>query len=342
MEINLNKFLVCGNIYLGNTAKCVLDYLIQNDRIVESFNFSKYFKITRFKLLNKFFSSLIEKKINKDLIQILNRFKPDVLFVIKGLNIFPETLTYAKSNGVVLVNWNLDDFENSLNNSTHMRKSYGLYDYVFTNKFELISLYEKLGMKNVSFIENYYIKDIHKPINDLPSKKSISFVGSWSKKREKLLLATDIEINVFGSGWKTRVLDSKKLRLNNALNQSDYVNVINESYINLNFLTEENNDTVNLRFFEVCATNSLLICEYSDRFNAYLNKDSEMTYFQTSIHNDLRNKIDHILNLSDQSYIDLKEKAFKRIISQNHSFSDRMNEIMKIIGITYNTKKIAR
>ena len=332
----MTDYIIYGNNQIGNTANCVYSSLISRGFNCNFFDFTKFYNLTNFSVINRILmilmNRLIEKRINNSLIKKIDELSPNFLFVIKGLNIFPKTLTYAKSNGVILINWNLDDFENNLNNSTHMRKSYGLYDYVFTNKLELISLYEKLGMKNVSFIENYYIKDIHKPLNILSSQKKISFVGSWSKKREKLLLSLDREINVYGSGWKKRVLDSRKLILNGPLTQSGYVRVINESYINLNFLTQENNDTSNLRFFEVCATNSLLICEYSDRFNEYLNKDFEMTYFDLLTPNDLKNKIEYILNLDQDDYNSLKYRAHQKIIRNNHSFDDRIDQIFKIIN----------
>ena len=104
-------FLIYGNNQIGNTANCVYSSLISLGFYCNFFDVTKYYNYTSFSVINRIIrilmNRLIEKKINQNLIKKLDELRPNFLFVIKGLNIFPETLTYAKSNVVVLVNWNL-------------------------------------------------------------------------------------------------------------------------------------------------------------------------------------------------------------------------------------------
>src|SRR5437763_6451777 len=51
----------------------------------------------------------ILNSINRQLIQKVESYRPDVLLVFKGMEIFPETLSKIKSAGVKLVNYNPDN-----------------------------------------------------------------------------------------------------------------------------------------------------------------------------------------------------------------------------------------
>src|SRR5450432_1720445 len=48
------------------------------------------------------------KEINRNIIRSVEAFKPDLIWIFKGMEIFPETLEYAKKKGIKLVNYNPD------------------------------------------------------------------------------------------------------------------------------------------------------------------------------------------------------------------------------------------
>ena len=125
------------------------------------FNLSK----NRFvkKGLNFFFSNILEFILNITLILKYIIYKPEVFFVIKGLNIYPRVLKYI-TNRAVCVNWNLDDFNNLKNSNKNLIKTIKLYDLIISPKIELFKKYKDQGAKKLFFLENFYFEKYFYPI----------------------------------------------------------------------------------------------------------------------------------------------------------------------------------
>ena len=85
---------------------------------------------------------------------------------------------------------------------------------------------------------------------------------------------------------------------------------MNQSKINLNFLTEENYDTSNLRFFEVSACKGLLLSEYSKRFENILSSKNETFYFKNV--DEINCIIDEIQRLNGDKINSISNSASKK------------------------------
>ena len=138
-----------------------------------------------------------------------------------------------------------------------------LYDLIISPKIERFDKYILKGAKKLLFIENFYFRKYFYP-SDLKKNYEISFIGSWSKKRDKLInvIANKHIVHVFGNSWKIKNKNYKVIK-HDEINPHKFREVVSQSKINLNFLTDENYDTSNLRFFEVSACKGLLLNEYS-------------------------------------------------------------------------------
>ena len=99
---------------------------------------------------------------------------------------------------------------------------------------------------------------------------------------------------------------------------------MSQSKINLNFLTEENNDTSNLRFFEVSACKGILLNEYSHRLEMILSKKSETFYFKNIA--EINCVIDEILKLDMEKIRKISSAALTKI--KQHSFENRCENIL--------------
>jgi hypothetical protein len=76
-----------------------LDYVDALDRSNKSFTG---------KIFNRLLPSVRLKKINRDIIRSIETFRPDLIWIFKGMEIYPETLEYAKKKGILLANYNPD------------------------------------------------------------------------------------------------------------------------------------------------------------------------------------------------------------------------------------------
>ena len=322
------KILLYGNFYEGNVADEFSVFLKQKKNKIYKFNRNKFFNIFKNKYLNKIFNLLFQKaaEFALNLLFLIKflKFKPDIVFVVKGLNIYPKLLKYINKTART-VNWNLDDFLNPKNSSLDLINSIKLYDLIISPKIELFDNYRNKGAKRLFFLENFYFEKYFYPSN---SNKiyNISFIGSWSKKRDIFInkIAKKHTVFVFGNSWRRKNMNNNIIK-NDPVSPDDYRRIVWSSIINLNFLTDENNDTSNLRFFEISACNGLLLNEYSNRFENILIPNEETFYFKDA--NQILDKIDRILNTDKAKLNDMTKKALGKI--KSHSFENRCHIIYK-------------
>lgn len=321
------KILIFGNFFNGNVASEIEMFFMKQSLKVYRHNRYSFFKLSNNIFFNKglvfFFSPILELILNITLMIKYVVYNPNIFFVIKGLNIYPIILKYI-SKRAVCINWNLDDFLNPKNSNKNLIKTIKLYDLIISPKIELFDKYIKAGAKNLLFLENFYFEKYFYPEKS-KKKYNISFIGSWSKKREKLIniIAEKYEVYVFGNSWKHKNKNESVIK-HNEISPNKYREVVSQSKINLNFLTEENNDTSNLRFFEVSACNGLLLNEYSDRFGKILSEKSETFYFKNI--SEINYVIDEILKLKEQEVIKITNAATKKI--KNYSFENTCKTIL--------------
>ncbi len=75
------------------------------------------------KVLREITFSKNEKLINALFLKKVNEYKPNVILISKGVNIFPDTIFEIQKFGVKVVNWNADDFFNNFNSSVNLIES---------------------------------------------------------------------------------------------------------------------------------------------------------------------------------------------------------------------------
>lgn len=321
------KILIFGNFYEGNVAYEMELFFKSKSCEVHKFNRSKFYRNLKNRYLNKavnfFFSIIIDFILNFFLVIRYLRHKPEVFFAVKGLNIYPIVLKFI-SNKTVCINWNLDDFLNPKNSNKNLIKSIKLYDLIISPKIERFDKYILKGAKKLLFIENFYFKKYFYP-SDLKKNYEISFIGSWSKKRDKLIniIADKYIVHVFGNSWKLKNKNHRVIK-QDEINPHKFREVVSQSKINLNFLTDENYDTSNLRFFEVSACKGLLLSEYSQRFENILSSKNETFYFKNV--GEINRIIDEILGLNDDKISSISNSASKKI--KDHSFNNRCEKIL--------------
>jgi len=287
------------------------------------------------KIIRKLMYSQNESNINSLLISEIDLFKPDVLFISKGVNIYPETLKLFKDKSIKIANWNPDDFFNNLNSSKYLLNSLDLYDFVFSARKHLFDEYKFRGIKDPVYLEWYYIPWLHKKTNNiLEIQRKITFIGTYSKRREEIInsINVDCPIEIWGAGWNFSSLRFKKnLTLKNSvLTQSQFPEIISSSLINLNILTLENRDCTNLKLFEISASNGLLLTEENEASKEILG--NSCVYYNFNDPMSLNKNIEDILDEDKfEHYNELRNSGYLNIMASGNSIRDRVYEIVDIL-----------
>ena len=330
----MTKIFLYGEIWEGthiDSISKVLDKLkIKN----QTFNFYKYLHFNTSsvflnKVLRRTFLFYNRRKMNLRFLEEIESFEPSILIISKGIDIFPDTLKKIKTKNIKIANWNPDDFFNLKNSNKNLLSSLSLYDFVFSSRKHLFQEYKTKRIKYPIYLEWYYLPEFHfKKIHNEKIVDKLTFIGSYSEKREKIINAIKgINIEIWGSGWNKAKLKFNKNIIchNKILTQSNFPSVISKSLINLNILTSENRDQTNLKIFEIVASGGIILTEDNDITREILGEDC---FYYDGINN-INTIIQKIKKLPRKSLIQKREKTYLRLISNNHSIDDRVKEMLK-------------
>jgi len=328
-----NAFLKLG---YKNVSKFVIgDYL--QDR--------KFF----IKLQNKFLCGPILWRINKDLISCVEMEKPDLIFVYRGNAIFDKTIQELRKNGALVFGYNNDDpfsKKHPFYLFRHFRKSVPFYDHIFVYRYKNIEDYYRLGYRRVSLLRSYYIKEKNFPIEKLPTNEyvcDVIFVGHYENDGRdeyiKAILDSGIDFKLFGPEWqrsKYYKFFKKKMGDIYSLNAEAYNLALNSAKIALCFLSKLNNDTYTRRNFEITATKTFMLSEYTDDLNSMFQEGKEAEYFKNK--EEMLEKIKYYLS-HDKEREKIAEAGYARLLKDGHEALDRTKEIIRVFE-SYKNKNL--
>ncbi len=259
------------------------------------------------------FSFFVTPNLNKAFINGVLREKPDLVFVIKGAFILPETLNYIKDKlNTKLYCFNPDNPFN-LNkgaSNENIRKSIQFYDcYFIWGKF-LIPEILKAGAKKVEYLPFAHDPELHYPVKVTEEEKKlfgsdIAFIGSYDKDREEFLMnLADYDLAIWGNGWNKLSLLSplrKKWKGRDVIGE-DFSKVCNASKIILNHIRKQNGNAHNMRTFEIPACGGFMLTKYTEEQCKLFNENKDIACY-TNI-DDLKNKLNKYLK-DDKSRIEI-------------------------------------
>ena len=334
------KILLYGENWNGTHVDCISKILKERKIDYKIFDFFSIInrrtgnKISD-KIYREIYYSQNERLVNKLLVDEIDNFKPDVLLISKGINIFPETISLYNKMSIKVLNWNPDDFFNKNNSSKHLLNSLSLYDYVFSARKHLFDEYKLAGIKQPVYLEWYYIPWLHKmPEKVYVPENKITFIGTFSKRRENIInsIYSSFPIDIWGSGWRfSNVRYKKNISLKEKiLSQSDFPDVISRSLINLNILTFENRDLTNLKLFEITASYGLLLTEFNEVTEQIFKEDC--IYYNAEDPVLMNEKIELIFkDKSRDLYSNVRQNGFNRVMQNHYSIADRVNTLIDVI-----------
>jgi len=154
------------------------------------------------------------RHINKKLVSLALKSKPDIAVVTGGHRITRQSVQALKKNRTCPVLWTIDapsNFEPIIDVAP-------VYDHVFCQGSEAVELLNCAGIEGAQWLPVGCDPNIHKPIELSPEEKryygsDVVFVGSYYQNRAEVFESlVDFDLAIWGPGWERLEKKSKLKR----------------------------------------------------------------------------------------------------------------------------------
>jgi len=232
------------------------------------------------------------KQLNRDLLEVVQREKPDVLWADKVLLLKPKTLEMIRELGVVSVSYMIDNaFGPRRDPGWRMYvKDIPYFDLHVTQRDVSVGHYVERGARDVMKVQTAYEPTIHYPspvaMTDADRDREVSFIGTpYDDRAEVLTAVADAGVPVVVSGnppyWRRALSEEAYGRMFRCgeLYETEYREAIWRSKINLSFLTHSNQDEYTHKSFEIAGCGGFLMAERSEGHALKFKEDEEAVFF---------------------------------------------------------------
>ncbi len=328
----MKSVLIVGNNDITSIENYYSKYLLELGFRVDIFQLNKYYEwSTFFKIRYTLGDISVFKNLNFELIKSCVKIKPDIVWVFKGFEIFPETILKLSNMGIFLVNYNPDHpfiRTSVMHGGKNIPDSVPLYDLHFAYGTSLV---EKLRLeynKNCVRLPFGYELD-----NDTFEKcKSESeivrlcFIGTPDLVRSKLLIEIakkGFEVDIYSLTYPFEKLlrNEKGIKLFPVVTGEEFWKNVRRYRIQINFLREHNIGSHNQRTFEVPAMGGVLLSEYSKEQAEFFTENEEVFFFRDK--NDVLNKISFLLEKNSGEIVNIRKNAREASIDKRFSYKER-------------------
>jgi len=293
---------------------------------------------------DKFVRGPAVARLNRDLVGYAARMKPDMLFIYRGTHIRADSLRRIRAAvpGVVIVGYNNDDPFGPGQPGyrwRHFLSCLPEYDLTLAYRHHNIDEFKRHGARRVHLLRSWFIPERNHPVTLSPEDKNlfdadVVFAGHYEDDgRVEQLEAVAKEgyrLRLFGPGnyWNPALLRSETLRHLVPIRQvwgEDYNKALCGARIALCFFSRLNRDTYTRRCFEIPATGTLLLSEYSHDLASMFKEGLEADYFRSR--EEMLGRIDFYLANDRQRGL-VASAGLERVHKDGHDIRSRLATLM--------------
>jgi spore maturation protein CgeB len=291
-ERNLKKLGHDVEVFVNRESK-ILNY----KRRISHPNLHKIF--IKLKANSSLLTKLDTNIINYALVKKALYFKPDIILVTEGENIYPETFQKIKSKLDVKIGLRLgaNPFYFQYIGKGIVRNLPN-YDVIFTNKKYLIPELIKAGAKRVRYYSLRCDPEFHRSVNSESERKlDVCFIGSRYSLREKYLkavaelaLKVGFSFKFWGFDWSKEETDKSLYRYYQGITfGEEMVKIYSSSKIALNIEHSIDRSGGNMRLFEIPACGAMQIVNEKEEIENLFKRGEEIVMFKDT--RELKEKI---------------------------------------------------
>jgi spore maturation protein CgeB len=334
----MKTILIAGNNAVTSIENYYSKYLIELGYRVDIFQLNKYYEwSTFFKIRYKLGDNSVFENLNIELIRYCTEMKPDIVWVFKGFEIFPETILKLKNLDIFLVNYNPDHpfiRTSVMHGGKNIPEAVPIYDLHFAYSKSLVEkLRSEYSKECVRLPFGYELdNDTFRMCKSESEIERLCFIGTPDLVRTKLLVEIakkGFEIDVYSLTYPfEKFLRSVKgIRLFPVITGQEFWKNVRRYRIQLNFLREHNIGSHNQRTFEVPAMGGVLLSEYSKEQSDFFIENNEVFFFRNEI--DMVDKISFLLKLNSREIGDIRKNAREASLNNRYSYKERAEIVFR-------------
>ncbi len=290
--------------------------------------------------LNTLFKYYLIKK-NRNLLAVVKKEKPDLIFVINGDHIFPDTLKEIKKDlalPIVIYLWD-DPFYNNENlyrdiyRKSNFRKGMKLYDYIFVFDTFYVEDIRRRGIGNIAYLPLATNPDRFKiiPLSEEDKKEygyDICFVGSPFRERIQIFESLQrYNLGVFGDEWEKLFLFQGKNvppYYKGKANGEKVLKIYSSSKIVLNIHHPHSVEGLNTRTFDIPVCGGFELVDYKKNLERHFKIGKEIAAFKSQ--KDLIELIDFYL-CNPELTKKIAALGRQRVLKE-HTWGNRIEELI--------------
>jgi hypothetical protein len=313
----------------------------------EPTSLSGFAKIVTFwcKFQDKFIVGPILGRINHDLIKKVIECKPELISVYRGTHITKRTLRIIKKRYplICLVSHNEDDPFTEGHPYwlwRHFLAAIPQYDLVLAHRIHNVLQYQDAGARNVKFLRSWYAPErthavLLTDLDKLKFECDVVFAGHFEDDGRIAYLEEVVrqgfKLRLFGPGkyWDPVLRESELLRYLSPIQMvwgEDYNKALCGAKVALCFFSKLNRDTYTRRCFEIPATKTVLLSEFSDELTDLYDVETEIDVFNTKeeLVKKLRRYVDN-----DALRTSVAQAGYQRVVADGHDVVSRMAQVLE-------------
>jgi len=348
------KILVVGDWHSELHEEVVAGALRELGHEVGGFAWCDYFRPLHFidalskRIQNRFITGPAVRRLNRDLIRKAEAFSPDMIFIYRGTHVTARTLQRIRERlpSVTLVGYNNDDpFAEGHPYSLwrHFFKAVPCYDLMLAYRWHNIDDFFRIGARRVELLRSWYVPERNRPVSLSDADQAryacdVVFVGHYEKDHRQryleALVREGIRVKLFGPGydWDPVIRHSPELRHLVPVQLvwgDDYNRALCGAKIALCFLSKLNRDTYTRRCFEIPATRTLMLSEFTEDLAGLFRQGVEADFFRSE--EDLVARVKHYL-ADDAKRAGVAEAGYRRVREDGHDVVSRMAQVLDWVG----------
>jgi spore maturation protein CgeB len=271
-------------------------------------------------------------RLNRRMIEVAERVKPDICLAVGGYRILPETLVTLKRMGIPTLLWTTDPPRTEFN---HVVETAPLYDHVFCAGTEAIDILAGAGRSDTVWLPFACDPDFHRPVELTDQDKQsygrdVIFVGAFYPNRWEVLkeLIGLYDIGIWGPGWQ-QVIDHRNRDCIHAshLQYTEWVKMYNAAKIVIIIHYQDGAIPcfqASPKVFEVLACRSFVMSDSQKDVFRLFSSGKQLVCFNDV--QDLKAKIDHFLNRDEERRM-IAAAGYEEVIHK-HTYRHRLQSML--------------